>query len=242
MASSFLVQNHISSLIPPQKIHSKDRERQSAEISSSLLIQFKEDMSQLKSDVTETIMQRFHDVFDVFREEMKSIMNAEELATKQALFTSVEQPDPKQVIDQLVHQRQFEEAFKRALSSGDLTLVTRVCSLVDPKDIFSSGNEEEDQQENLLSQPVIISLIQQLTHNLTDSEEGDLKLQWIYDALLALNMRSPDIADYLPHTLCEVTQSLSSAITSPKMTLSPLQIRQYKRVLNLAKAFQRIPL
>lgn len=201
---------------------------------SSLSINFKNEIHQLKSDITESIIKTLrHEVFNFFPEGLQSGTNAESLGSKRSSAIGIEQTDLKLIIDKLIEKMSYEEAFTKALGSGDLQLVTRICSKVDPKDVLSSGDNDED-QSHILSQPVILSLVQQLVHNVADN--SSLKLQWIQESLLALDIHSPAIADYLPHILRQVIQSLESTIHSTQTKLSSSQLRQYKLVLHLAKS------
>lgn len=53
--------------------------------------------------------------------------------------------------------------FFQALSASNLDLVLYVCEKVSPEELF--------QQPNLLKTPVVLSLIQQLSHDLSNNTE-----------------------------------------------------------------------
>ena len=78
-------------------------------------------------------------------------------------------------IQKHVQTKSYNLAFELALSTSDLQLVTYLCHQVDP-DVF-------DKSPSLLSQPVLLSLIQQLSVNLEESLELKLKyvsIVWCY--------------------------------------------------------------
>jgi enhancer of mRNA-decapping protein 4 len=66
------------------------------------------------------------------------------------------------------------------LSKSDLSIVQWLCEQVSPKQLFNT-----DVQNPLLSQPVILSLVHQLSLELDSHTE--LKLNWIQEALMMLN-------------------------------------------------------
>lgn len=65
-------------------------------------------------------------------------------------------------------KHQFEEAFNIALSTENLQLVLFLCQEIPPEDLF-------DISPCPLSQPVLLSLIQQLSVDLIDSLEIKIK-------------------------------------------------------------------
>lgn len=67
-----------------------------------------------------------------------------------------------------VRNQNYNSAFEVALSTADLQLVVQVCEQISPDDIF-------DQPTCPLSQPVLLSLIQQLSVDLQD--HLDLKIK-----------------------------------------------------------------
>jgi enhancer of mRNA-decapping protein 4 len=68
----------------------------------------------------------------------------------------------------LVHQGKLNEAFQQALSASDLLLVVKLCEQVNPQKLFSQSNCP-------LHQPVLLSLIQQLSADL--NSKTDLKVR-----------------------------------------------------------------
>ena len=74
-------------------------------------------------------------------------------------------------VQRYVRSQQYNSAFEVALSTSDLQLVVHLCHQLSPDDIF------DDNSTNPLSQPVLLSLIQQLSVNLQDHLE--LKIKWV---------------------------------------------------------------
>lgn len=72
-------------------------------------------------------------------------------------------------IRKLLQSQDFNMAFELALSTSDLHLVLFLCQQVTPDEVF-------DKVPCPLSQPVLLSLIQQLSVDLKDKIE--LKIRW----------------------------------------------------------------
>lgn len=77
--------------------------------------------------------------------------------------------DTQEDVQRYVRSQQYNSAFEVALSTSDLQLVVHLCQQLSPDDIF------DDNSTNPLSQPVLLSLIQQLSVNLQDQLELKIK-------------------------------------------------------------------
>lgn len=100
---------------------------------------------------------------------------------------------------QLLQQGQLNQAFQQALSATDLNLVLYVCETIDSQQVFG-------QQPCPLSQPVLLSLIQQLSSNLTTRSE--LKISYLEDAVLNLDHSDPLTRDHMASVLTQVRPKL----------------------------------
>ncbi|XP_051916767.1 enhancer of mRNA-decapping protein 4 isoform X1 [Hippocampus zosterae] len=96
---------------------------------------------------------------------------------------------------QLLQQGQLNQAFQQALSATDLNLVLYVCETIDSQQVFG-------QQPCPLSQPVLLSLIQQLSSNLNTRSE--LKISYLEDALMNLDHGDPRTRDHMASVLTQV--------------------------------------
>lgn len=100
---------------------------------------------------------------------------------------------------QLLQQGQLNQAFQQALSATDLNLVLYVCETIDSQQVFG-------QQPCPLSQPVLLSLIQQLSSNLTTRSE--LKISYLEDAVMNLDHGDPLTRDHMTFVLTQVRPKL----------------------------------
>ncbi|XP_067055317.1 enhancer of mRNA-decapping protein 4-like isoform X1 [Acropora muricata] len=107
------------------------------------------------------------------------------------------------VVSKLLESGRIGEAFQEALTASDLRIVVYVCETVDTDTVFS-------QTPCPLSQPVLLSLIQQLSVDLTVDTE--LKHKYIEEALMALDVNNEVTREHMPGVLEVLCQQLQSAI------------------------------
>lgn len=100
---------------------------------------------------------------------------------------------------QLLQQGQLNQAFQQALSATDLNLVLYVCETIDSQQVFG-------QHPCPLSQPVLLSLIQQLSSNLTTRSE--LKISYLEDAVMNLDHSDSLTRDHMSSVLAQVRPKL----------------------------------
>lgn len=117
--------------------------------------------------------------------------------------------DYKAELQGLIRHGKFEEAFSKALSLQDLSLVYWLCSSIDAPTVLS-------QSPPALSQMVLLSLLQQLSADLNQGTA--IKLQWIREAALAINPSDHSIATHVKPVLQQVASALQAVL--PKLQLA----------------------
>ncbi|XP_054055097.1 enhancer of mRNA-decapping protein 4 isoform X2 [Rissa tridactyla] len=100
---------------------------------------------------------------------------------------------------QLLQQGHLNQAFQQALTAADLNLVLYVCETVDTQQVFG-------QHPCPLSQPVLLSLIQQLSSDLGTRTE--LKLNYLEEAVMHLDHSDPITRDHMGSVMNQVRQKL----------------------------------
>uniref|UniRef100_A0A673WW15 Enhancer of mRNA-decapping protein 4 n=1 Tax=Salmo trutta TaxID=8032 RepID=A0A673WW15_SALTR len=123
---------------------------------------------------------------------------------------------------QLLQQGQLNQAFQQALSASDLNLVLYVCETIDSQQVFG-------QHPCPLIQPVLLSLIQQLSTNLATRSE--LKISYLEDAVMNLDHGDPVTRDHMSAVLSQVRQKLLQFLQSDPH--SPLSKRARRLVMML---------
>uniref|UniRef100_A0A674JMF3 Enhancer of mRNA-decapping protein 4 n=1 Tax=Terrapene triunguis TaxID=2587831 RepID=A0A674JMF3_9SAUR len=113
---------------------------------------------------------------------------------------------------QLLQQGRLNQAFQQALTAADLNLVLYVCETMDPQQVFG-------QHPCPLSQPVLLSLIQQLSSDLGTRTE--LKLNYLEEAVMHLDHSDPITRDHMGSVMNQVRQKLFQFLQAePHNTLS----------------------
>ncbi|CAI8015530.1 Enhancer of mRNA-decapping protein 4 [Geodia barretti] len=102
---------------------------------------------------------------------------------------AMEERARKEEIQRLVQSQELNRAFETALSTSDLSLVLYLCQQVTPEDVF-------DKTPCPLSQPVLLSLVQQLSVDL--SEHVDLKLRFLEASVLGLDVNNDITKSHRP--------------------------------------------
>ena len=118
-----------------------------------------------------------------------------------------QQMDPTVELGRLVDEGALEEAFTKALGLSSVEMVT-------------CGSKAEPTRESVwaspcpLSQGVLLSLMQQLSCDL--EEEPQLKLAWIRDACLAVDLSDPMFSQHIRPILEAVFNGLHETATAPR--------------------------
>ncbi|KAJ3039076.1 G-type lectin S-receptor-like serine/threonine-protein kinase SRK [Rhizophlyctis rosea] len=103
----------------------------------------------------------------------------------------------------LAESGNYEEAFTRALSSADLPTIIQLCGKVNPKSVFLPDR-------TLLSQPVILSLMHQISADL--DHQTSLKLHWLQELMMNLDKRDPLISEHAKRILPVISRRHSELV------------------------------
>ncbi|CAG5131068.1 unnamed protein product [Candidula unifasciata] len=156
------------------------------------------------------------DVRKIMKEELTSAMKEHGASISDKLTTylrsgaatpvplSSEEEHSKERIARELRMGRINDAFQCALSAGNLDLVVYTCEAADPYNIFAKSPCP-------LTQPVLLSLISQLTANLDKS--FDLKMKYLEEAVMNLDAAQPMTADHIPNVLGGLIQKLRVAET-----------------------------
>ncbi|XP_031552584.1 enhancer of mRNA-decapping protein 4-like isoform X2 [Actinia tenebrosa] len=178
--------------------------------------------SQVKASLQETVKAEVQQALQEMHQTYNTAV-AQETATATPQQVSV---DHKKRISDLLKAGHIPQAFQEALTAADLSLVVFVCEGVDSNDLFS-------QTENQLPQPVLLSLIQQLSVDLLSNTE--LKHRYLTEALMLLDVNNEVTREHLPGVLQGLCQQLDYAIRH----CSGITQRNLKMLLMAAKSLLR---
>ncbi|KAL4234140.1 enhancer of mRNA decapping 4 [Mactra antiquata] len=111
-------------------------------------------------------------------------------------------PDPqveKTHIMNLLRQGQLNAAFQQALTAANLEVVMSLCEAVNPSQVFN-------QSPCPLQQPVLLSLIQQLSADLEN--QTDLKHKYLEEAVMNLDPHDTVTSEHMKGVLYSLNQKL----------------------------------
>lgn len=119
-------------------------------------------------------------------------------------------------------QGKWNEAFQTALMANNLSLVVSTCESVNPTQLFS-------QNKCPLSQSVLLSLIQQLAHNLDDKTE--VKHKYLEEAVMNLDPENVATKKHMEGVVGRLQKQLDAFI---KANPDKIKITRQMRVLHMA--------
>jgi enhancer of mRNA-decapping protein 4 len=113
----------------------------------------------------------------------------------------------------MIQKGQLNSAFQMALCAADLNLLMNVCELVNPNQVFEQTlNSVTKKSQCQLQQPVILSLIQQLSQEL--NSHTDLKLKYLEEAIVNLDLNNPLTREHTPAVMGQLISKLQLYIQS----------------------------
>ncbi|XP_006822030.2 enhancer of mRNA-decapping protein 4-like [Saccoglossus kowalevskii] len=184
----------------------------SAEIKKNVVSGVQEELDkQLKKSMTSLQGMLVNKVREVVKQEVSHAMKEQQAVVETSIVNAVRsqaatpvssQANIQQLqiqIVQLLHQGQLNSAFQLALSASDLHLVVYICQSVSAVQVFQESPCP-------LEQPVILSLIQQLSAELESDTE--LKQKYLQEAVMNLDSTHPIAREHMPAVLMSLVQKI----------------------------------
>lgn len=157
----------------------------------------------------ESLRSMVHEEVSVVVREQQGVL---EKSFSRALRSNAPTPVPKpnavetqQQLDRLLQAAKFNEAFHLALCTSDVANVLHVCAKVSPQQLFAK-------QPCPLQQPVILSLIQQLSAELHGQTE--LKLAYLMEALLVLEKAHPLVSQHVGSIMTALQNNVTAYLAA----------------------------
>ncbi|XP_058807631.1 enhancer of mRNA-decapping protein 4 [Phymastichus coffea] len=165
-----------------------------------------------------------------FTQHMSEISGIRSRATTPGL-TGPTQVDAQARVMSLLQRGQLNAAFQQALSASDLNLVVLVCENTDTARVFSCSMGSGQGSRCVLQQPVLLSLVQQLSANL--GHRTELKHRWLEEAVISLDPNDPVIREHMLNVLLSLQSQIATFITANPNHRS---VRRLKMVAMAAQA------
>ncbi|XP_074109863.1 enhancer of mRNA-decapping protein 4 homolog Ge-1 [Cotesia typhae] len=210
-----------------KKEYQKKNELQSEALSRLVREELESEVTRGFNNLQEGILRS---VRDCIRENMGQHMmdiQARSRATTPGI-TASSPADAQLRILSYLQKNQLSHAFQYALSASDLGLVVLVCDRIEPQKVFSSQIEGR----GILAQPVILSLVQQLSADL--GHRTELKNKWLEEAVLNLDPNDPVTREHMGVVLMTLQTQLTTF-----MSANPVH-RLSKRMKMLSMAAQAL--
>ncbi|GFS16803.1 enhancer of mRNA-decapping protein 4 [Elysia marginata] len=206
--------NAIDELVSRMEVAEKKFVQNAAQIKTLIIASVKEELGgQVAQAVSSVKSEIVCDVKRLLREEMGQALQehganiSDQLSTylrsgagTPVPFTSEEETSKDRILRELRSGR-INEAFQSALSVGNIDMVVFACDSARPMDIFA-------QNPFPLTQPVLLSLISQLSANL--DKDFDLKIKYLEDAVMFLDPSQPTSSEHIPNVVGGLVSSLQS--------------------------------
>ncbi|CAH1779762.1 unnamed protein product [Owenia fusiformis] len=192
--------------------------KQTADSQAQVMSTLKQEVKGIQSSLTKEIRSVVKtEMASAMKEQQStisdSVMNAVRTTAATPVPIATQDPHQQQThIVNLLAQGQLNTAFQQALSASDLNLVIFVCETVNPTQVFH-------QTPCPLEQPVLLSLIQQLSADLETNTE--LKHQYLEEAVMNLDSTNPVTREHMPivlHTLCQKIHACLQTRSVDRMT------------------------
>jgi len=133
-------------------------------------------------------------------------------------------------ITQHLKKGSINQAFQVALCAADLNLLENLCELVSPLQAFAPSSSSSSSSSKL-QQPVILSLIQQLSQDLNSNTE--LKIKYLEEAIVNLDLTQPLTIEHTPIVMNQLVIKLQQYI---QMHPNDKTTRQCKMLLMASKS------
>ncbi|XP_024935554.1 enhancer of mRNA-decapping protein 4 isoform X2 [Cephus cinctus] len=191
----------------------RNNEQQSAILATSVREELQNELTRGLSAIQEGTART---VRDSIREHLNQHFTELSGARSRATTPGIPVPavaDAQARVLSLLQRGQLNAAFQQALSASDLGLVVLVCDRTEPSRVFSCPLGPQGQGSRcILQQPVILSLVQQLSADL--GHRTELKHRWLEEAILNLDPTDPVTREHMGNVLMTLQNQLATFVAA----------------------------
>ncbi|KZC10882.1 PREDICTED: enhancer of mRNA-decapping protein 4 [Dufourea novaeangliae] len=191
----------------------QQRNKQQSEALSGLVRE--ELQAELSRGLTSLQEGTLHTIRESIRDNLNHQLNEITNARSRATTPAIPVPavaDAQSRVMSLLLRGQLNAAFQQALSASDLGLVVLVCEKTEPARVFSCPVGPDQGPRCILQQPVILSLVQQLSADL--GHRTELKHRWLEEAILNLDPNNPVTREHMGTVLMTLQSQLAAFIAA----------------------------
>lgn len=193
-----------------QQRNEQQSEALSTLVREELRNEFSRGLSTLQEDTVRIVRESIRDNLN---QQLNEISGARSRATTPATISVPVVADAQARVVSLLQRGQLNAAFQQALSASDLGLVVLACERTEPSRVFSSPVGPQGQGTRcILQQPVLLSLVQQLSADL--GHRTELKHRWLEEAILNLDPSDPVTREHMGTVLMTLQSQLATFVTA----------------------------
>lgn len=138
----------------------------------------------------------------------------------------------QQEVDRAIGESRIDDAFRRVLNSRNLGVLLYVCRKFEPEVFFA------EPALNQLTSPTYLSLLQQLAVDLMADTE--LKLAWIEEALINMNLDDGKIREHAPDILRYITSQCMTYMKVAAPEVAAPFSKTFKRLLKTSTSLLKV--
>lgn len=132
----------------------------------------------------------------------------------------------------LLKNESYEEAFRIAVSNTTVEMTVFCCRHADLQQVLSGA-------EGLLSQPILLCLMQQLGTVIAIAPNPVMELEWLQEIALSLDPKNVNIQAHVPNVLQQVVTNISQRLNQPFNGDNELALRRLlQRMLQVVRGIQ----
>ncbi|KAL0109971.1 hypothetical protein PUN28_013544 [Cardiocondyla obscurior] len=201
---------HIDTIIDKQ--YQRHNEQLSEMLSTLIREEIQTELNRTLTTMQDNTIRTIRDsIRENLNQQLTEISSARSRATTPAIpVTAV--ADAQARVMSLLQRGQLNAAFQQALSASDLGLVVLVCEKAEPARVFSCPGANGQPSRCILQQPVILSLVQQLSADL--GHRTELKHRWLEEAILNLDPSDPVTREHMGTVLMTLQNQLATFVAS----------------------------
>lgn len=201
---------HIESII--DKRYQRYNEQLNEMVSTLIREEMQIELNRILTTMQDNTIRAVRDsIRENLNQQLTEISSARSRATTPAIPAATA-ADAQARVMSLLQRNQLNAAFQQALSASDLGLVVLVCEKTEPSKVFSAPGAPGQGPRCILQQPVILSLVQQLSADL--GHRTELKHRWLEEAILNLDPSDPVTREHMGTVLMTLQNQLATFVTS----------------------------
>ncbi|KAL6266731.1 hypothetical protein P5V15_003567 [Pogonomyrmex californicus] len=186
-------------------------EQLSETLSTLIREEIQTELNRVLTTIQDNIIRAVRDsIRENLNQQLTEMSSARSRATTPAIPVAAV-ADAQARVMSLLQRGQLNAAFQQALSASDLGLVVLVCEKTEPSRVFSCTAQGQSSR-CILQQPVILSLVQQLSADL--GHRTELKHRWLEEAILNLDPNDPVTREHMGTVLMTLQNQLATFLAS----------------------------